>query len=195
MPLHVVPVTPHLWADLAAFFGPSGAYSGCWCTWWRRTAAEFDAGCRDGARGNRAVLQRLTDGGRVPGLLAYDGERPVGWVSVAPRPEFGRLLRSRNIGPGPDEDRADPAVWSVVCFWVPRAQRRSGVGTALLDAAVDHAQARGATVVEGYPVDAEGQVPAAEIFTGTVLMYLRTGFTAVPARKPGGRRVVVRRSV
>ncbi|MGZ4596191.1 MAG: hypothetical protein ACXV3V_04625, partial [Actinomycetes bacterium] len=103
----VRPVGPAQWPQLAAFFGPSGAYSGCWCMWWRRTSAEFDAGCLDGATGNRAALQRLTADGRVPGLLAYDGDAPVGWVSVAPRPEFGRVLRSPALKPRDPEQGAD----------------------------------------------------------------------------------------
>jgi len=191
--IDVRPATPDRWRELAAFFGPSGAYSGCWCTYWRRTSTEFDAGCRDGAKGNRAVLRRLTAGRRVPGLIGYDEEQPVGWVSLSPRPEFGRLLRSRNLRPGPDEDPDDTSVWSLVCFWVPRGRRGDGVGTALLAAAVEHARRGGARLLEAYPVDVSDRVPAAEAYTGTVAMFRRAGFTEAPDRQPAsGRRVVVR---
>jgi GNAT superfamily N-acetyltransferase len=198
--IDVRPAGPAEWEQLAGFFGSSGAYSGCWCTWWRRTAAEFHAGCRDGAAGNRAVLQRITVEGRVPGLLAYDaaapgaddGARPVGWVSVAPRPEFGRVLRSPTLKPR-DDDRGAPddaAIWAIVCFWVPRSRRGSGVGTALLGAAVDHARAGGARVLEGYPVDTATRMPSAEIYTGTLTMFRRAGFTEVQPPTRGTRRVV-----
>lgn len=180
--LAVHPLTPDRWDDLVAFFGPSGAYSGCWCTWWRQTGSQFSAGCRDGAAGNRDLLGRLTEEGRTPGLIAYDGEQPVGWVSVAPRPEFGRLLRSPALRPEPGDDPADGSVWSVVCFWVPRAHRRRGVATALLDSAVAHAWAGGARVVEGYPVPVDDRAPAAEIFTGTLAMFDRAGFRPIGGR-------------
>ncbi|MGZ4637487.1 MAG: GNAT family N-acetyltransferase [Actinomycetes bacterium] len=102
----VRPVGPAQWPQLAAFFGPSGAYSGCWCMWWRRTSAEFDAGCRDGATGNRAALQRLTADGRVPGLLAYDGDV---WAAVCfwvPRGRRGRGVATALLAGAVDHARA-----------------------------------------------------------------------------------------
>ena len=34
------PLTPETWGDLETLFGPRGAYSGCWCMWWRREKGE-----------------------------------------------------------------------------------------------------------------------------------------------------------
>ena len=181
MTVSVVPVTADRWPDLSAFFGPNGAYSNCWCAWFRVRAKDFDNG-----PGNRRVLRRLTQDGAVPGLLAYDGNDPVGWVSVAPRPQFERLTRSRVIGPlDPDE----PDVWSLVCFWIPARQRRIGIGTALLDGAVDYARSHGAASVEAYPVDTVGERRAgAELFTGTVGMFRKAGFR-ISAHPSGGRPI------
>jgi GNAT superfamily N-acetyltransferase len=186
----VEPVVPHRWPDLEAFFGPRGAYAHCWCTWFRQTSGEFDAGCRDGGAANRALLERITAEARVPGLLGYEQGRPVGWVSVAPRAEFGRILRSPVLRP---EDPAEPAVWSVVCFWIPRQHRGRGVATALLAAAVEHARHSGAVVVEGYPVEVTGRRDAAALFTGTVAMFTSAGFRVAFRRRPD--RPVVRREV
>jgi hypothetical protein len=67
------------------------------------------------------------------------------------------------------------------------------VAEALLAAAVEHAASRGATVVEGYPIDtAGGRRAGADLFTGTVGMFERAGFTEVARR---GGRPVVRRDV
>lgn len=178
----VRPVTADMWSELADFFGPSGAYGNCWCAWFRRTGTEFDAGCRDHGAGNRDFLEDLTRQGAVPGLIAYDGTVPVGWVSVAPRVEFGRVLRSPTLRPRPSDaepdDPADPRVYAIVCFWIPRANRGRGVATTLLDAAVAHAQASGAARVEAYPVYVApgARADAAGLFTGTVGMYERAGF-------------------
>jgi GNAT superfamily N-acetyltransferase len=180
---------PDGWDELAAFFGPSGAYSNCWCTWFRQSSGEYRQGCQDG--GNRALLERLTSGGAVPGLLAYEEGEPVGWVSIARREEFSRVLRSPYLRPDPD-DTDD--VWSAVCFWVPRAHRGKGVAKTLLDAAVDHARSSGATAIEGYPVDTNGaQKDAASIYTGTVGLFEGVGFTRHRAARPGTNRVVMRR--
>ncbi len=128
-----------------------------------------------------------------PTTAAPDGTTPVGWVSVAPREEFGRILRSPTLKPdAPDE--AD--VWSVVCFWVPRAHRGRGLAHLLLAGAVDWARAQGARAVEGYPVDTTaGRKTAATIYTGTVSLFARAGFTPVRAAKPGTTRVVMRRDL
>ena len=191
--LEVRPVTSDRWQELAAFFGPSGAFSHCWCTWWRRTGGEFTRGIEEHGAGNRALMHSLVEAGSEPGLLAYRDARPVGWVSVAPRTQYGRVLRSRRIGPSQDE-ATDEGVWSIVCFWIPRAERGNGVATQLLNAAVEHARLGGATTLEAYPVDASsGKRPAANLFTGTLSMFTRAGFREVD--RPRGVQVVVRRSM
>ncbi len=190
MGVTVRPVTTARWDDLGRFAGPSGLYSGCWCTYFRRTGSEFDAGCRNKGVGNREFLSRLTSRGEVPGLLAYgdDGE-PVGWISVGPRSHFGRILRSPNLKPAADD--SDEDVWSVVCFYIARSARRTGVATTLLERAVSYAFQHGARVVEGYPVDTRGaRRPSAELFTGTLDLFTRAGFTEEFRRSP--RRPVVR---
>ena len=180
------PVTPDRWDDLVALFGPNGAYSSCWCMWWRMTSAEFDT--RHGA-GTRRALKGLVDRGRVPGLLAYVDGKPVGWVSVAPREEYGRLERSRHLRRVDDQP-----VWSIVCFYIDRHSRKQGVGSALLQGAVSYARKRGAQIVEAYPVDPRGKkIQSAELYTGTVEMFRAAGFEVAAAG--GGRRRIMRTSV
>ncbi|HUH06685.1 MAG TPA: GNAT family N-acetyltransferase [Egibacteraceae bacterium] len=183
------PVTPEAWDDLAELFGPSGAYSGCWCMWWRVTGRQFS---QNGNAGNRAALQALVSGGCEPGLLAYDERRPAGWCAVSPRDQLGRVLRSPTLKPA----EADPGegVWSVSCFYIPRDRRGQGLATALLDAAVAFARSRGATAIEGYPLDPRGQRrPSAELYTGTPSMFARAGFSEVARRSQA--RAVMRREL
>ena len=193
MSLEIHPVSADRWQDLAAFFGPSGAFSNCWCTWWRQTAADFSHGIEEHGAGNRSLMHELVEAGSEPGLLAYRDGTPVGWISVAPRPQYGRILRSRRIGPSPEE-AADERVWSVVCFWIPRGERGKGVANELLKGAIKHAKERGASHLEAYPVDtAGGRHPAANLFTGTLAMFQRAGFHEVD--RPRGSQLVVRRDL
>jgi GNAT superfamily N-acetyltransferase len=186
--VEVQPLTPERWDDLVELFGPErGAYGGCWCMFFRHSARAFAEGARAGGAQNRSALKRIVDSGRVPGLLAYLDGRPVGWVSVAPREEFGRIERS------PITKRVDdrPA-WSIVCFYIHRRHRGSGVATALLEAAVDHARASGARLVEAYPMDqAMGKIPNAGGFYGLLSMFERAGFQEMVRRSR--RRPIVRR--
>lgn len=191
MRLVVRPVTAERWPDLVDLFGPNGAYANCWCTWWRRSAKDFDAGCRQRGAANRTLLQQLVHDEGEPGLLAYDGERAVGWVSVAPLTEFPRVLRSPTLKPGPDDDPS--RIWSINCFVVRRDARGAGVASTLLTEAMRYASVHGARVVEGYPVDtATSKMSAADLYTGTLAMFESAGFRSVPGRT--GKRVLVRRT-
>jgi GNAT superfamily N-acetyltransferase len=182
----VRPVTAERWADLRDLFGPRGGYANCWCMWWRVPSREFK-----GER-NRAAFEQLVATGSQPGLLAYEEGRPVGWVSVAPLPEFSRVLRSRTLKPHPDDPIAQ--IWSINCFVVRREARGAGVATALLEAAVAHAADHGAHAVEGYPVDTHGgRMASSELYTGTLEMFRRAGFSQVEGR--GGKRALMRRTL
>jgi GNAT superfamily N-acetyltransferase len=178
------PLTPARWSDLEQLFGSNGAYANCWCTFQRITGREFSAGCANGGAGNRALLRRLTGEGRRPGLIGYRDGRPVGWVSVGPRPDFGRILRSpiTRLTPAQQEDTS---VWSVVCFFIPRRERGQGVGTALLDAAITYARERRAATLEAYPVDTRGKrIASSTAYTGTVELFRRAGFRRAKALRP-----------
>ena len=189
MTLEIQPVTPERWEDLEELFGPSGAYSGCWCMYLRESAKEFDANV---GAGNRARFAEVVRSGAEPGLLAYQDGRPVGWVAVAPREEYPRVLRSPLHKPVDDAT----GVWAVTCFFIHRSARGHGITGALLDAAVELTRARGARIVEGYPHDVgERRPPAAEMWRGSLDQFRRAGFEVVARRKPGRPlvRIVVAR--
>ena len=186
MALDIHPVTPDRWDDVVALFGPNGAYSGCWCMWFRMSSREFDAESHDQ---RRAGLCALVEEGREPGLLAYDGDRPVGWLALAPREEYGRVLRSRDLQP-PD----DAAVTAITCLFIARDARKRGVGDALVAGAVEHARTGEVALLEAYPVDTSvSKRSAADLYHGTLSMFLRAGFTEVARRNPA--RPVVRRAL
>src|SRR5256885_1128374 len=129
--MEVHPVGAERWDDLVALFGDRGATEGCWCMHWRSERAEFE---RNKGDGNRDALHELCARPIAPGLLAYLDGDPVGWCTVAPRGEYVRLARARTLAPIDDQE-----VWSVPCFFIDRHHRRSGVASALLDAAVRYA--------------------------------------------------------
>lgn len=175
--LEILPATADRWPGLVALFGPRGACGGCWCMHWRLGHAEYEAA--KGAE-NRSSLQALVERGPAPGLLAYRDGRPIGWCAVGPRETFARLARSRVLAPVDDRP-----VWSVVCFYVDRRRRGEGVSLALLRAAVQHAAARGATIVEGYPVEPRKEsIPPLFAFTGLASAFRRAGFREVARRSP-----------
>jgi len=72
-------------------------------------------------------------------------------------------------------------------------QRRRGVSAALLRAAVEFAKARGGRIVEGYPVEARSEMPAAWAWTGLAAAFTEAGYVEVARRSPS--RPIFRRII
>lgn len=185
----VHPLTPARWPDLEALFAAKGCSMArhCWCMAYRRSGAAqkpVPDGKAQAAR-NRADLKALVDRGPPPGLIAYRGKTPVGWVTLGPREDFARLANSPIMKPVDER----PA-WAIVCFVVPPEFRGEGVARALLDAAVAYAKRRGATLVEAFPIDKPQRSNDQFMWFGAKSMYDNAGFTEVARRKP--QRPVVR---
>lgn len=190
--LEIQPLTSANFDKLAALFGEGGDPRWCWCAFWRLRGS---AGSRSEADQNRELLRGLVRrDGPAPGLVAMREGQAVGWVSLAPRGDLPRLVRSKVLAPVDDRP-----VWSIVCFVVSKPARGHGVGTALVDAAVEYAREHGATIVEAYPVDTSGGGgPAGSAPTGTVSMFARAGFEVVETRRatPAARpRPIMRREL
>lgn len=196
-PARDLATAPAEWSDVERLFGLPGEPSRCWCRFFALTGPEYSA-LEPAAR--KAQLREKFDGASpAPGVLAFRDGLPVGWCAVEPRTCYPRVLRSRVLrsAEAPAEAAATGpgqpgGIWSVTCFVVAPGHRRSGVADALLHAAVDHARAHGAGVVEGYPVD-RGLRPkagAADLYHGTLNLFLRAGFQLVSSSVPG--RAVVR---
>ena len=185
MKLDVHPLTSDRWPDLVELFGrPGGSIvRGCWCMYYRSSGAS--AGARER---NRSAMKRLVDGGTIPGLLGYLDGSPVAWISLGPREDYGKLRRSPVMKPVDDE-----AVWSIVCFYVDRRERRKGAAEAMLRGAIDYARSRGVRILEAYPVDKPERSHDDFMFFGAKTMYDRAGFKEVARRKQN--RPVMRRAI
>ncbi|MGE5591525.1 MAG: GNAT family N-acetyltransferase [Bacillota bacterium] len=177
------PATTARWDDLVALFGERGACNGCWCMWWRLKGRDFEAGV---GAGNRQALRDLMDQGVVPGILAYEGDRPVGWCSVGPRQDFPRLNRSQRLRPIDDRP-----VWSIVCYFVDGNARGRGLMQALTEAAVDYARSNGARIVEAYPTEPEAERSNGNLYMGVAHILMQAGFAEVAHR--GGPHRILRR--
>lgn len=168
------PLTPDLWADFERLFGTHGACAGCWCTFWKLRGKAYEENTGEPAR---QMQKSLVESGIVPGLLAFQGDEPVGWIAVEPRSAYPKLAHSRVLKP---VDGADP--WSVTCFFVTKQARRQGLTVELLKAAVDYVREQGGKILEGYPVDAERDLPDVFVYHGTVAAFHKVGFIEVARR-------------
>jgi len=116
---------------------------------------------------NRAARSELLLSAKANGLVAYRLGRVVGWCHAAPKSELVTV---------PGERSAD--VGAIVCFVVAPDQRRQGIATHLLEAALEYLRSRGMKTAEAYPwagdVDPSRWVWSQ--YVGPLSMYLREGF-------------------
>lgn len=174
-PLVIRPLTPDLWPALEDLFGKGGASNGCWCMYWR-IGSEYHDRAREK---NRNALRTIVRRGPPPGLLAFEGDRAVGWCQVTPRDALPWLLGTRFF-----ERTDDLAVWCLSCFYIRRGFRGRGVMRALVSEALKVAKRGGAPALEAYPVDTARPDSTSNVFTGTASTFRRAGFRTVARRVP-----------
>jgi len=144
---------------------------------WRLPRSRFESQKGDA---NRRAFKRLVATGATPGILACLDGQPVGWCALGPRHAYPVLGRSRTLKPIDERP-----VWSVTCLFVARPHRRRGVTVELLRAAAEHAARRGASTLEGYPVEPRsGRLPDAFAWTGLPSAFRKAGFEEVARRSP-----------
>lgn len=169
-------VDRHRWGDFEQLFESRGGPKNCWCMVWRGSAQD-----RADKHSRKAAMKQLIVDDTPVGLLGYREEEPVAWCSIAPRSAY------RDLGGSEASGEPSERVWSLACFYVKRQLRGQGMMHRLLQAAVEHARKRGATVLEAYPVDPDS--PSYR-FMGFVPMFESFGFVEVG--QAGSRRHVMR---
>ena len=192
--LTIRPANEASWEDLQTVFGTRGAASRCQCQrqvlgdrdWWFMPVEER------AARLHEQTNVDDPDAADTCGMVAYVGDEPVGWVAVAPRTTYRRLLGSNVPWAGRSQDRSDDTVWSVTCFVVRAGFRDQGLCYELAQAAVEFARERGAAAVEGYPIVAKAgqRITWDEASVGTPQLFAAAGLEQVSS--PTIRRRVMR---
>ncbi len=171
------PLTPDRWTDFELLFGKNGACAGCWCMFWRLSRKDWN---RSQYEPNRLAMKAIVESGEIPGIIAYRDQTPVGWVSIAPREKFFSLQRSDVLAPVDDK-----AVWSIVCFFIPRKMRKQGNMLPLIQAALDYARSQGARIVEAYPFDSDKPLSTLSAYMGVRSVLEKAGFKEILRRSPG----------
>lgn len=168
-------VTRSTRADFENLFEQPGGPKYCWCLAWRNLENREHVSNDERKR----AMMALIAAGIPVGIVAHAEGKTIGWCSVAPRETYRKLSRQ--------QDAAEAGIWSIACFYVPRALRGRGLAAALLDAAIDHAFAKGARTIEAYPVD---QASPSYRFMGFRDMFVARGFHEIGMA--GSRRHVMR---
>jgi GNAT superfamily N-acetyltransferase len=188
--LRIEPLTADRWGDIVELFERPGASiaRGCYCMFYRRSGKHDVPAGMTYSEANKRALKSLVDRGVVPGLIGYENDRPIGWVSLGQREDYARLKRSPVMKPVDERP-----VWSIICFVVDPKTRHRGVAEAMLKGAVTWARKQGATLLEAYPCDKPAKAADDSMWFGAKSMFDRAGFIEVARRKP--TRPVMRKSL
>jgi GNAT superfamily N-acetyltransferase len=165
--------TPGVWESLRDLFDNKGPCGRCWCMYWRIGGAYRKQSADDNRRAFRDIVER----GPPPGLIAFDGDRAVGWCQLTPRASLPWLDRNWRV-----QRVDDVPVWVLSCFYVRIGYRRRGVTSQLIEAAKDAARKAGAPALEAYPLDASRSPSATS--TGYLSQFRRAGFRVVARHVP-----------
>lgn len=152
------------WADFVSLMQTEAQCSECWCLNHREAA-----GCPTGLAAQNKMKQ-LTTEEKVGGLLAYQGQKCVGWIAID---SMADLI-------GHDcQASGKPNEWSIHCVFVREGHRGQGISTELIQAAIDFAKSKGAALVSAFPIPTEKRkrfpVNEAE-FSGRFSSFSKMGF-------------------
>ena len=173
--VEILPMGPDSAADAIEFFDtdafPDNPWWGaCYCMFYPRGGRTNENWGQETWQENRDAQQHRIETGETTGMLAYSGDKVVGWCNATARAELPGLAT------GDDEK-----VVSIVCFVIAPPYRGHGVATRLLDGVVNHFTDTGFRRLEAYPVrEAKDEARA---FHGTLDLFSRFGFEVV-SEKP-----------
>lgn len=169
LPLKFKPLTNETWGDFGELFGEKGACGGCWCMWWKLKRSEFD---KQKGLGNKKAIQSYVKSGKIPGILAYHQEEPVGWCAVEHRENYPVLDRSRIL-----RKLDDTPVWSITCFFIKKQYRNKGMTVQILNIVKNYVKNKGGEVLEGYPIEPKKKhIPPVFAWTGFMSAFKDAGF-------------------
>jgi ribosomal protein S18 acetylase RimI-like enzyme len=179
--LKVREITPSDWDVISQLFGGKGACGGCWCMHWRR---EKGGQAWEKAKGepNRRAFKKLVESDQAHGMVALDGDRPVGWCNFGRRSEFPRLERTKAYLLSDDKQSRTSEIWSINCLFVDKTCRGLGLSEKLVEGAIKAIRKRGGKIIEAYPVTLTqdgNKLPAAFSYTGPEIIYQRLGFKEI----------------
>jgi GNAT superfamily N-acetyltransferase len=166
----IKPLTLDVWGDFYALMNSDSQCAECWCLNHREKS-----GCPTGIRAHDR-MKALTGQDKVGGLLAYDGNECVGWISIDPLAELiGHDCQSS----------AKASDWAIHCLFIRETHRGRGLSGQLISAAIDYAKSRGAKICSAFPIPEINQhrfPPNEAEFSGRFATYSRLGF--VPVGEP-----------
>jgi GNAT superfamily N-acetyltransferase len=177
---------------LLALFESAG--SGCYCNYWHFEGDKnaWLERCYLKPEENRAALVARLEGTELCGVVAVADSRVCGWMKLARATQVPRIYAQKPyrslplLGTGTGTETGRENVFAVGCTYVAEAKRGTGMGRALLRAAIRAVHEAGGSAIEAFPrgaPDGEKLRPD-EVWMGPEALYLSAGFERVSDFRP-----------
>ena len=167
--IYLKKLSPERWNDLVTLFETSAQCKECWCMNHRLPPKDEITGTKA-----KDALQDLTSKNKIYGVLAYSGDKCVGWCSVDPlktQPGHDYCLESKDID--------NKNIWSIHCIYLHPSFRGQGISKKLIQEAVEVAKSSGASQVLAFPIPEENKAKFSEHddeFSGRFSTFIKLGF-------------------
>jgi hypothetical protein len=125
---------------------------GCYCSFWHQkwsSMADWEKCQRETPEINRSIILEKVKSHFHVGVLVYENENLVAWVSVGPIVDF--YWTWRRVGALGD---AAKSTAGIVCFTIAKNYRNKGRQKEILEALKAYGKTQGWASIEGYPFDA-----------------------------------------
>jgi GNAT superfamily N-acetyltransferase len=153
----------------------------CYCRWWHFAGDDNAWQLRAGAShdANRSELEQAVAAGSMPGIVALQDERVIGWLKLAPVDTVPKMFARRFYRGLPwfHGDRSGVVV--IGCLLVHPGARRRGVARALIAAAIEAAAEQRATAIEALPRRVAEPAHDDALWLGPIDSYRSLGFRIV----------------
>jgi len=154
----------------------------CRCYYFDHSKCDWD---KTTAKENRAAVIELVKNGIIKGYLAYNNDKPIGWLNANHRNNYSivsydKVDKTENIG-------------SLICFIIAKNYRRKGIARMLLNTACNGFKQQGFAYAEGYPVkDVKGDD---KNYHGPLSLYLSEGFEEFDREKRENVEIIIMRKL
>jgi hypothetical protein len=126
---------------------------GCYCAFWHgkwKSVEEWDARKKEKPLENRELIRMKVGFGFHVGVVVYEGNEAIAWVSVGPLPDtYWTWKRVAKLG------TEASSIAGITCITVAKERRSQKMQPAILRALTAYGKEQGWTAIEGYPFEEE----------------------------------------
>lgn len=152
---------------------------GCYCSFWHQkwaAMADWEKAKKETPELNRNIVYEKVRSGFHVGVLAYENEHLLAWISVGPLPDFyWTWKRTATLG------AESTTIAGIVCITIAPSARKRGVQQSLLRELRTYGRSQGWKAIEGYPFDKSAieKYKSDVIWPGTEKAFIASGFQRI----------------